>query len=147
MLCYKLIMTKTTPFTWGPKQAKKVTVKLQIWSGLNLPDKNICHFFCDNLQNPVKRIQDMGHFHLTLNVQPYSISLFLEHLCLPGPSSFSLLLPSPAWLHSARPSDLSWNMLFTGSSSLEPQTRLALHSTYFYYVVICAILFSCLSPT
>ena len=49
----------------------------------------------------------MGHFHLTLNIQPYSIFLFLEHFV---PSQTILLqpeclfLPSPAWLHSAHSS-------------------------------------------
>lgn len=52
----------------------------------------------------------MGHFHLPLNVQPYSISLLLEHL-VPSRDTFlhpqCLLLPSAAWLHPAHPSDLS----------------------------------------
>ena len=46
----------------------------------------------------------MGHFHLTLNIQPYSIFLFLEHF-VPSQTILlqpeCLLLPSPAWLHSA----------------------------------------------
>lgn len=69
--------------------------------------KNTCHLFCDNLQNPLKSRQNMGHFHLTLNIQPYSISLFFEHF-VPSQTILlqpdCLLLPSPAWLHSAHSS-------------------------------------------
>ena len=49
----------------------------------------------------------MGHFHLTLNIQPYSISPFLEHF-VPSQTILlqleCLLLPSPAWLRSAHSS-------------------------------------------
>ena len=137
-------MTKTTAFTGS--QANKVTVKLQIWSGPKSPDKkNTCHLFCDNLQNPLKSTHSMGHFHLTLNIQPYSISLFLEHL-VPSQTILlhpeCLLLPSPAWLHSAYPSVPKISFL-QEVLPLDLQSRLALHSTFLKNIYLAAPSLSC----
>lgn len=147
-------MTKPPPFIWGSKQTKKVTIKT-LNQVLTYPIKTFVVSLVITYKILEKEYKTWAVSTLLSTSSHIAFVLFFEHLVpshqnLPLPSSFSLSVCSFPPQHGYILLILQVLAVtsFIGSSSLDPQTRSALQSTYHFLLCSYYVLPSShLSPT